>query len=125
MKKKKTPQCDLIILNRLKSKLKEIKRIFFLVSKTTCIRGKHAHKKCSQLFYLINGKVELKVSNQKGNTKNLVLNKITPFVLIKPMVWVEVKLIRKTNLMVMCNCDFDEKDYIRNYDRFLNYNVKT
>jgi len=122
---KKTPTCELIVLNKLKSKLKVIKRIFFLVSKTTCSRGKHAHKKCSQLFYLIDGKAELKILNQKNRKKELILNSKKPFILIKPMNWVEVKLIKKTNLMVMCDYDFEEKDYIRNFDSFLNYNAKS
>ena len=37
-----------------------IKRIFFLYGIKNKIRGDHAHKKCSQLFMAVSGKIILK-----------------------------------------------------------------
>ena len=35
----------------------KVKRIFFLYGKKNKIRGEHAHKKCSQFFVRIHGKI--------------------------------------------------------------------
>ena len=42
----------------------KVKRIFFLYGKKNKIRGDHAHKKCSQLFVAISGKMLLEVKLQ-------------------------------------------------------------
>ena len=39
----------------------KVKRIFFLYGKKNKIRGEHAHKKCSQFFYPILGKIKINV----------------------------------------------------------------
>ena len=45
----------------------KVKRIFFIYGKKNKVRGDHAHKKCSQLFITILGKVVLniKTPNEK------------------------------------------------------------
>ena len=45
----------------------KIKRIFFLYAKKNKTRGDHAHKKCSQLFMTISGKIRLDIKTP--NTK--------------------------------------------------------
>ena len=40
-----------------------IKRIFFLYGKEKKIRGDHAHKKCSQLFMAVSGKMILNIKS--------------------------------------------------------------
>ena len=45
------------------------KRIFFLYGKKNKIRGNHAHKKCSQFFFLISGKVILNVTTPFSKKK--------------------------------------------------------
>ena len=43
----------------------KVKRIFFLYGRKNKIRGEHAHKKCSQFFIPIYGKVILNISTPK------------------------------------------------------------
>ena len=45
--------CDLFFYNKLRSSIKNPKRIFFLKANKNCIRGNHAHKICNQLFLSI------------------------------------------------------------------------
>ena len=51
----------------------KVKRIFFLYGKKNKIRGQHAHKKCSQLFIPIQGKMILKILTPQSK-KTIQLN---------------------------------------------------
>ena len=60
-----------IYLNKLK-KFK-IKRFFILHGKKNSIRGDHAHKKCTQIFIPVSGKIKLEVF--KKNKEVFILGK--------------------------------------------------
>ena len=47
----------------------KVKRIFFLYGKKNKIRGEHAHKKCSQFFVPIHGKIVLSIKTPKIQKK--------------------------------------------------------
>ena len=47
-----------------------VKRIFFLYGKKNKIRGDHAHKKCSQFFILLSGKITLSIRTPNHKKKN-------------------------------------------------------
>lgn len=103
--------CDLKILNDFKFKNFKIKRIFFLIAKKNCIRGKHAHKKCSQIFFSLNGSFKIKVFN--GN--KTIFKTVSPKkrgILIKPHHWVELNLNKKNICMVVCDRKYEKNDYI-------------
>ena len=59
---KKNVSLTPVYLNKL-SKFK-IKRLFILDGKINVIRGKHAHKKCTQIFLPIKGKSEIKLTKK-------------------------------------------------------------
>ena len=94
----------------------KVKRIFFLYGKKNKIRGNHAHKKCSQLFFLISGKVILNVTTPYSK-KKIVLEKLSKSaVLIPPKYWCSVKFIKKNSiLMVVCDKDYNVNDYLRTF----------
>ena len=50
-----------------------VKRIFVIYGKKNYIRGDHAHKKCSQVFIPINGKIKINMK-YKNTEKNNKLN---------------------------------------------------
>ena len=103
-----------------------VKRIFFLYGKKNKIRGNHAHKKCSQLFFLISGKVILNVTTPYSK-KKIVLEKLSKSaVLIPPKYWCSVKFIKKNSiLMVVCDKDYNVNDYLRTFKDYKKYlNVK-
>ena len=50
-----------------------IKRIFFLHGKKNKIRGDHAHKKCSQLFIPLMGKIKINMK-YKNTEKSITLS---------------------------------------------------
>ena len=51
----------------------KVKRIFFIYGKKKYIRGDHAHKKCSQVFLPLVGKVEITIQSKKIK-KRICLN---------------------------------------------------
>jgi dTDP-4-dehydrorhamnose 3,5-epimerase-like enzyme len=97
-----------------------INRIFVVKSIEKSIRGFHAHKQCSQLLVVLNG--ECTVTLDDGNErKNIILNKSSEGLLILPTIWAEQEYQPNTVLMVLTDHPYDETDYIRNYEEFLDF----
>lgn len=99
----------------------ETTRVFFVrASEKGDIRGRHAHKKCKQLIYVLDGefKISLKLKNRSTIYKEkLYLN--NKALLIQPNVWVELEAL-KSNSIFSCLCDrnYEESDYIRQSSTF-------
>ena len=98
------------------------KRIFFLYGKKNKTRGEHAHKKCSQFFIPVWGKVILNIKTPKKK-KSIVLDHLSKTaVLVPPKYWCEVKFISKDSiLMVACDKYYDFDDYLRTFDQYKKY----
>ena len=75
----------------------KVKRIFFLYGKKNKTRGEHAHKKCSQFFIPIYGKVILNIKTP-NTIKKIMLNHLSKTaVLIPAKYWCGVKFISKNS----------------------------
>ena len=98
------------------------KRIFFVYGKKNKIRGDHAHKKCSQFFIPILGKVILDIKTPKMK-KKIVLNQLSKIaVLVPPKYWCSIKFTNKNSiLMVVCDKNYDFDDYLESYDDYIKY----
>lgn len=98
----------------------EIKRV--LVMKGMDVgdaRGGHTHHKTRQVLMAISGSCVVDLDNGKEKT-SIVLNKFNQGVLLEPYVWHVMKDFSKdTILLVLADTEYDEADYIRNYDDFL------
>ena len=95
-----------------------IKRVFNVRAQKGNIRGRHAHRHCSQLLICTNGVVEVKCDD--GSTNEVyVLDKPNIGLLVAPGIWTEQKYIQNnTILTVLCDHPYEEADYLRNYDDF-------
>ncbi|MAY90778.1 MAG: hypothetical protein CMN00_06335 [Rickettsiales bacterium] len=113
----KNKSCLISILENLKIKNFQVKRIFFLKSSKNTIRGNHAHKKCTQIFISLKGSIDLLI--EKKRIKKIKLKEFSNFVKVPPLNWVKIKLKKNQILMVLCNENYSEKEYIRNYQKFL------
>ena len=100
----------------------KVKRIFFLFGKKNKTRGQHAHKKCSQLFIPIQGKMILKILTPQSK-KTIQLNTSSKnAVLVPPKYWCDVKFINKNSiLMVACDKYYNTNDYLRNFREYKKY----
>ena len=112
--------CKLHVLENLKKQNFSISRIFFLDSNKTCVRGNHAHKKCTQIFLSLKGNIDITIENKKG-IKEIKLEKFKSHLKVLPLNWVKIKMKKNQLLMVICNKNFSEEDYIRKYPVFLKY----
>ena len=95
-----------------------IERVFNVRAQKGNIRGRHAHRQCSQLLICTNGAIEVKCDD--GRTNELyVLDKPNFGLLIAPGVWAEQRYMENnTILTVLCDRPFEEVDYLRNYEDF-------
>lgn len=98
------------------------KRIFQVYAGSGKIRGKHAHKKSQQLLICNYGEIEIRSTDGK-TSKTFILNKPNKALLIPSMIWSELKYKKKLSILtVVTDTFYDEKDYIRNFDKFLKIN---
>ena len=103
------------------------KNIPFDIKRAYCIfgtqkniaRGFHAHIQLTQVAVCISGKCRIVLDN--GNEKKSVwLNSATRGVLIESMVWHEMHdFSNDCVLLVLANAHYDEGDYIRSYQKFI------
>lgn len=87
--------------------------------KASDVRGKHAHKKTRQILFCVNGscRVDLFDGQKKWSVK---LDKINEGVVLEPYVWHTMSYFAtNTVLLVLADTEYDERDYIRDYDQFL------
>ena len=95
-----------------------IKRVFNVRQQKGDIRGRHAHRHCSQLLICTNGAVEVKCDDSR-TTEIYVLDKPNFGLYIPPGIWADQKYIENnTILTVLCDRPFEEADYLRNYEDF-------
>ena len=99
----------------------QVKRIFYIFGKKNKYRGDHAHKKCTQVFIPINGKIKLEITHKK-NHKILLNSKNKKIVIVPPLHWCKINFVeKKSSLLVMCDVKFAEKEYIRQFKNFLKF----
>lgn len=99
----------------------EIKRIYYLYQTAAGIsRGFHAHRDLKQVAICVSGKCRMILDN--GTVREDVwLDCPTKGLLIESMVWREMHdFSPDCVLLVIASQPYDESDYIRNYQDFLN-----
>ena len=99
-----------------------VKRIFFIYGKSNKIRGDHAHKKCSQLFFIIKGKIILSIKTPKISKNILLSDKSKKAILIPPKYWCSIKFINNNSIvMVACDQYYKYSDYLESFDDYKKY----
>lgn len=102
----------------------KIKRVFSITAPKNSARGKHAHKKCRQIFFCPKGKIQV-ILFDGLNKKKITLSKTSKALLIPKKIWVELKFLNKHSFfIVLCDQYFQEKDYIRNFQVFKKQTTK-
>ena len=96
-----------------------IERVFVVYAGRDQIRGQHAHKECHQFLICLQGEVDVNCNDGKSISM-LSLKNPTQGILIPPGIWAE-QIYKQENsiLMVLCDREYDEGDYIRDFDEFL------
>jgi hypothetical protein len=101
-----------------------IKRIFYLYDiPGGKDRGAHSHIECHQ--FLIAGSGSFDVLLDDGESKKIItLNQPYKGLHIPPGIWAsEVNFSSGSVCLVLASHKYDEKDYVRNYNEFLKWNI--
>ena len=103
----------------------KIKRVFFIHGKVGKTRGNHAHKKCSQLFLPIAGKMLLNIKTLHYS-KKILLNLNSKFaVLVPTKYWCSIKFLNKKSIiMVMTDRKYEFNDYLETFEDYKKYLYK-
>ena len=103
----------------------DIKRIYYIYGvNDDVIRGKHSHKKLHQVLICVHGSIDVRLENFYGE-KKYTLNDPSVGLYVGPDNWREMSNFQEDAvLLVLASEQYDEKDYIRDYDEFLTYNIK-
>ncbi len=101
----------------------EIVRIF-TISSINSQRGFHAHKKCNQFIVCVEGSLRLIVDDCHSK-EELILDNSSDGVFIPNGIWShQVYLNTQTLINVYCDKDYEENDYIRDYDEYKEFRSK-
>ncbi len=100
----------------------EIKRVYYLYDvPSDAFRGGHAHKNLIQFMIALSGSFEVKIDDGSNN-KKVMLNKPNQGLLIPTGIWREMDNFSAGSVcLVLASEFFDESDYFRDYNTFLNY----
>ncbi|WP_272672792.1 sugar 3,4-ketoisomerase [Providencia sp. PROV037] len=111
---------SLVSLEQNKNIPFEIKRIYYIFgTKDGVSRGFHAHKNLQQVAICVKGSCRFLLDD--GKTKEeIILDKPDTGLHINSFIWREMHdFSEDCVLMVLASELYDESDYIRNYDDFL------
>lgn len=99
----------------------EIKRVYYLYLVPEAARGSHAHKKLQQLMIATSGSVHVTLDDGKDK-RTFVLDKPWKGLYVAPGMWRTLDDFSGGAVcMVLASERYDENDYIRDYNEFLNY----
>lgn len=100
----------------------QINRIYYIYDVPAGTwRGGHAHKRLRQLLFCPNGSIEILLTDGKDH-ESVMLDRPNKALIIGPGLWRD--MVWHTDRAVLCVAaseHYDETDYIRNYDAFIQY----
>lgn len=100
----------------------DVKRVFYLYDIPGGEdRGAHVHRECHQFMVAVSGAFDIVLDD--GKSKRIVtLNRPYFGLHIPPGIWAgEIGFSSGAVCLVLTSHPYDEDDYIRDYDQFLNY----
>ena len=103
----------------------KVKRIFVIYGKKKYKRGDHAHKKCSQIFIPIMGKIKINIKYKKTEKSINLSHNGSKALLVPPRIWSSVEFLNnKSVVLVLTDYEYDFKDYIETYKEFIAFQRK-
>jgi dTDP-4-dehydrorhamnose 3,5-epimerase-like enzyme len=102
-----------------------VERVFTVTACRGAKRGRHAHKKCTQILSCVSGEIDLFVDD--GVSQEILrLTTNSDAVLIPPGIWAEQRYLKDCSVLIVhCDQPYDEDDYLRDYEEFIDWRNKT
>jgi len=98
-----------------------IERIFTLTAPAGAVRGRHAHRLCSQFMICVSGAVDV-VCEDGNSKKTFAMNRRNHALLVPPGLWNTVQFRQNESvLIVLCDRIYEADDYIQDYSEFLSF----
>jgi hypothetical protein len=114
---------SLCVIEALRSVPFEIKRVYFINNLENCVsvRGKHAHRELTQVIFCISGSFVLGLDD--GYKKQEIhMFRDNVGVILGVGLWHTMHSFSSGCVLLVAASDYyDESDYIRDYDTFLEY----
>ncbi len=99
----------------------EIKRVYWTYNTPDSVeRGNHAHKNSLQLLVCLSGKMKVSLESREGKIYEFILDDPNKGLFMPHYYWRKLKFYNKSISICLSSLDFDEDDYIRDYQNFLN-----
>jgi len=101
----------------------EIKRVFWIYDVPGGEkRGGHAFKTQQEIIIVLSGSIDIIVVDQNGNETKFCLNRSYSGLYVPPLHWRHLENFSTNSVSVhLSDTDFDEGDYIRNYEQFKSF----
>lgn len=113
---------QLIALENSKNIPFDVKRVYYIFDTLpTVTRGKHAHKNLKQVLICVHGSCKVRLDDGR-ESETVLLDKPNEGLYLSNLVWREMfDFSEDAVLMVLASEYYNEADYIRNYEEFLQY----
>lgn len=113
---------QLVALEEWKEIPFQIKRVYYMYDTVQGVtRGKHAHKSLQQILICVHGSCKVLLDDGKEK-ETVVLDQPNLGLYVSNVMWREMfDFSPDAVLMVLASEPYDESDYIRDYDAFLDY----
>lgn len=96
-----------------------VKRIFWtLDTPASVVRGQHAHWHTELVLVNLKGNATIELENQAGEVQTFVLDSPTKGLYLPVMHWSRIYLQPEAVLLCLASTDYEEADYIRDYEAF-------
>ena len=82
-------------------------------------RGGHSHYDLQQILVAVAGRIEVTTELLDGTKESFVLEKPNMGLFVPKNCWRTMKYSHNAVLMCIASIEYDEKDYIRDYKKFL------
>ena len=97
----------------------EVKRVYWTYDIPDAVtRGHHAHKELQQLIFATSGQIEFTLEGTNGRIETFQLISPNVGLYIPRHYWRTIKFSPNAVLMCLASEEYDEADYIREYDDF-------
>ena len=97
----------------------DLKRIFWAFhTPDSVVRGRHAHFNTEMILIATSGIITVNTEDIKGNINSFKLDSPRKGLFIPKLNWHTMIYSHNAVQLVLASTDYDEGDYIRNYDEF-------
>lgn len=103
-----------------------IKRVFYIYDVPGgATRGSHAHIKCHEVIIAVSGSFDVHLSDGV-NHRVITLNNSNKGLHVPPGLWLSTHNFTTGSVcLTLCSEIYEEEDYIRDFDEFIEYSKQT